>query len=111
MKSVIALALIPECDLMLALEALYATTTENQLHSYLSYSEKTWVEEFVRGILRKDPDFKPAIWNQFSNAANGNQTTNNSLKDSIEFFKYEWVLLNPVSKFIQRKRKEQKKIV
>ena len=43
-KSFFALALIPECDLKLALEAFYATTTEkDQLHSNLDYFETIWV--------------------------------------------------------------------
>ena len=65
-KSLFPVALIPEFDLKLAVEALYATTTENdQLHSYLNYLEKPRMREYVRGIVRKDYDFKPAIWNQF----------------------------------------------
>ena len=40
-KSFFALALIPECELKLALEALYAATTANeQLRPYLDYFDK-----------------------------------------------------------------------
>ena len=79
MKSFIALALIPECLLKLTLEALYATTTENdQLHLYLGYFEKKWVGNMYVEV-DENPDFKPAIWNQFSNAITGNQKTNNSV--------------------------------
>ena len=87
MKSFIALALIPESDMKFELEDLYATTTEiDQLHLYLNYFDKTWAEKYVRGILRKDLDFEPGIWNQFINASNGYQKTTVWSKNGTEFF-------------------------
>ena len=80
-KPFIAVALIPDCDLKLAQEALHATTTDNeQLRSYFDYFTKMWVAEYTRGILRKYPEFKPAKWNQFNNAIKENQKSDNSVE-------------------------------
>ena len=51
-----------------------------QIKCYLEYFEETWLGSPGRLGKRSKPLFSITLWNQFENAQNGNQKTNNNVE-------------------------------
>ena len=80
-KSCVTLALIPPEDVIMGFDQV-CSASENfpQIKCYLEYFEETWLGSPGRLGKRSKPLFSITLWNQFENARNGNQKTNNNVE-------------------------------
>ena len=106
-KSFVSLALIPMMDMDIGFEKLLENLDE-RLEPFVHYFEDTWMGRVGRLGKKSKPLFEPALWNQFENARDGKQKTNNSVEGWHRAFQMGMGCAHPtICKFIQYLRNEQ----
>ena len=69
----------PMMDINIGFEKLLENLDE-RLEPFVHYFEDTWMGRVGRLGKKSKPLFEPALWNQFENARDGKQKTNNSVE-------------------------------
>lgn len=111
-KQLVALAFVPECDVIKAFESLldseYFLTNESVLQPLIDYFEDTWIGRMDRKKNRRQPIFSIALWNCHEAAKSGLPRTNNSVEGWHRGFSQLLGSCHPtIWKFIDDLKKEQ----
>ena len=108
-KSFVSLALILPEDVIMGFDQVcLASESFPQIKCYLEYFKGTWLGSPGRLGKRSKPLFSITLWNQFENAWNGNQKTNNNVEGWHRAFQLGMGFAHPtITKFLQYLRKEQ----
>ena len=108
-KSCISLSLILPEDVIMGFDQVCsAWESFPESKCYLEYFEETWLGSPGRLGKRSRPLFSITLWNQFQNARNGNQKTNNIVERWHRAFQLGVEFTHPtITKILQYLRKEQ----